>query len=175
MHYVIDGYNLLFQTAYLTPEKSLSEARNGLIYALDAFAELFRLHCTLVFDASFQSDPLSRGHYKNLELIYTSKGQTADDYIVEWVELQPDKKHITVITSDRRLQARLKKPKLQVEAVGVFLKRLRKKRVKKKPHKIEQVSKKESKTKEKKPFVFDPNNLPPLSDLDAWEQIFSRL
>ncbi len=172
MHYIVDGYNLLFQTAYLNSEKSLSDARKSLIYELDSFAEAFTLHITLVFDASFQSDAISRSHYQSLEIIYTAYGQTADDYIVDWMEVQPDAKQITVVTSDMRLKARLKKPKLYVEKVRDFLQNLRKRRLKKRPLKTVKIPKKEKAKKEETAFVFDPKQLPPLSDLDTWEKIF---
>lgn len=163
MHYIIDGYNLLFQGAFKGPKQSLEEARTALICNLDLFAGKLSLYITVIFDAPFQCDDLRRGHYNSLEIIFTSKGQTADEYIVEYVQSRSEK--MVVVTSDKGLTRRVKAPNVYTEKVLDFLQAIRKKAGKKQvlnprlPKKITPPPKSEVKKVEIKSV--DLNNLPP--------------
>ncbi len=87
----LDGYNLLFHLN-ISPN-SIEEARNILI-------ERFSSHpLTIVFDGQ----DFVRTHVKRLEIIYTDKNQSADDYILSEIEHNLP---CTVITSDRDLSIR---------------------------------------------------------------------
>lgn len=175
MHYLIDGYNLLFQTAFLTSKKNLHDARMALISELDRHAHLQHVHLTLVFDAAFQDDDCRRCHFQSLEIIYTGSGQTADDYLVAHTTQATSKHKITIVTSDKRLARRLIAPHVQVEAVRDFLMRIRKKSIKKAPFIEKPAVKKLEAPPKPLPTTlqtFDPKKLPPLSDIDAWEAIF---
>jgi uncharacterized protein len=176
MLFLVDGYNLLFQTAFLSQKKSFEEARYALITELDSFAHDQGLHLTLVFDAGFQTEEMKRSHFGALEIIFTSRGQTADDYLVD--EVARLQTRLTVVTSDKRLAARLRAPHVTILGVLDFLQKLRKKsRKKMQPQKIV-ATKKEPETKvpqavcEVKKPPLDKKKLPPLSDLVAWEAIF---
>jgi predicted RNA-binding protein with PIN domain len=167
MHYLVDGYNLLFKTAWAG---KLEEARRKLIEELDTYAEMFHLHITIVFDAPLQSEELKRGHYRSLEIIFTAKGETADDYIAEYVTRVQHK--IAIVTSDKKLAHRVKREGVFVESAHDFLLRLRKKSRKKKPP---QVLKKQPTPSPKKEVVQKPETgLPALSDIDAWNLIFEE-
>ena len=171
MHYLIDGYNLLFKENWAL---SLQNAREKLISELDRIATILTLDCTIVFDAHFQTDDLHRGHYNSLEIVFTAHGQTADEYIASYVEHQ--KKKIVIITSDRGLQAKVKAFGKDIETVKHFLTRLRK-RCYNKLAKTSPPKKKEKPLPAKKPpgkIKVDMKNLPPLSDLDTWEKIFTQ-
>lgn len=190
MHYFIDGYNLLFQSAFLDQKRSLEEARTALIHELDRHAEFLHLHITLVFDAAFQDDECKRGHFKMLELIYTARGHTADDYLVTYADNLHAKERITVVTSDKRLARRLKKPNVDVEGVLDFLHRIRKKSSKKNTSKTVLRASPTKTVKGERPLpkqidlesIFQQElskkqppslkELPPLTDIDAWEAIF---
>jgi len=170
MKYYIDGYNLLFKEAWARSCSSLEEARARLIHELDTLANSLHKQITVVFDAPFQSGCLRRGHFRSLEIIFTAKGQTADEFLEELAEARGNK--IVIVTSDRVLARKVKYYHTKVEEVHEFIVRLRKKSFKKAPEKPVKVEAKKVKVVEEKPL--DMNNLPPLSDLEAWERIFSK-
>lgn len=180
MRYIVDGYNLLFKEAWARTAASLEQARKQLIEELDSLASTLNLDLTVVFDAPFQSDDLRRGHYRSLEIVFTAKGQTADDYIVSLADAV-GKKGI-VVTSDRGLARRAKGAGATIEGVHDFLVHLRKKSRNKlaKSSLSPLVIKKLAAPLEPKEEIFPPeqvtldmNNLPSLADIPAWDKIFT--
>lgn len=168
MKYFIDGYNLLFKEAWARSCNSLEDARRQLIQELDSLATTLRLDITVVFDAPFQDDELRRGHFRSLEIVFTAKGQTADDYLAHIVEGLGTR--AVVVTSDRGLKRRIKDSR--VENVHEFIVELRKKSRKKaipKPVKLAPTAPKIIPKPEKTTL----SELPPLGDLVAWEAIFT--
>jgi len=125
MHYLVDGYNLLFKCSWNHLSTNLEQARSTLIQELDKHASVLNLHLTLVFDAPMQSDELKRGHFNSLEIIFTAKGQTADDYLHDFVA--HSQKKVVVVTSDKTLARKVKALGAFVESVPDFLIHLRKK------------------------------------------------
>lgn len=176
MRYFIDGYNLLFKEAWGRHSSSLELARKTLIEELDSLAQTLRLDLIVVFDAPLQSDDIRRGHYNSLEIIFTARGQTADEYLVEVASAY--QKGVIVVTSDRGLAYRVKGSGAQVESVHDFIAHLRKKWRNKlaKQQKAPLIAKTKSATK-KEPLPekpLDMQNLPPLSNIEAWEKIFTN-
>jgi hypothetical protein len=103
MHYYIDGYNWLFRT----PKTNLSfeEKRRKFIADIQDLVSESSCVVTIVFDSSDPTRTMStRGHYQSLEIVYTPKMQTADQYIEEVVESAQHPGHLTVITMDRELK-----------------------------------------------------------------------
>lgn len=72
--------------------------------------ERFRLQLTLVFDAMHQPELSRRSHYKSLEVIFTSRRESADHYLLRVIEEAEMPSKITLVSSDRELawKARLK-------------------------------------------------------------------
>lgn len=188
MHYLIDGYNLLFKTAWSYLHGDLEDARRRLMLELDSDARLLNLSITIVFDAPFQSDALSRGHFNSLEVIFTSKGQTADQYLVEWVQDFLPSKETCVITSDKTLTRHIRSLDVKVEPVPEFLAKLHKRKLNKERRKnsspipIQKLEMKKAPVQMVTVPMSDPvikkkgntkEELPPLSDLDAWEALFT--
>lgn len=127
MHYLIDGYNWLFRT----PKSSLSFEEKRRLF----IEELYQLSCnlsdqiTLVFDAKDASRDLSsKGHYKSLEIIYTTHKQNADEYILQALEEIKGTK--TVITRDRELASKAKLLGAKVLSMDAFYEMLLKKKKK---------------------------------------------
>lgn len=105
MHYYIDGYNWLFRT----PKTKLSfeDKRRQFVQDLHDLVERSTCLITVVFDSSDPTRDLStRGHYKALEIVFTPKMQTADNYILEAVQNAKKPQNISVVTLDRELQER---------------------------------------------------------------------
>jgi len=103
MHYYIDGYNWLFRT----PKAPLSFEEKRRQFIKDIYDLVGESSClvTIVFDSSDPTRTLSsKGNYKSLEIVYTQKKQTADQYIEEAVEYASKPHNLTVITLDRELR-----------------------------------------------------------------------
>ena len=101
MHYYIDGYNWLFRIP--KNRQSLEERRRIFIQEIHKLVLDHPSLVTLVFDSADPSKELSsKGNFKSLEIIFTPKKQTADEYIENAVELSKKPKNITVVTLDRR-------------------------------------------------------------------------
>lgn len=113
MHYLIDGYNLLFRI--LTDDEGLAKKRQSIIQNLNKKIQLVEIDVLVVFDSNYRLDESTKSHYKHLEIQFTSRGITADDWIIEAVERSSQKEHITVVTSDKKL----KKITSQLGAKGV--------------------------------------------------------
>lgn len=180
MHYLVDGYNLLFKGAWSHTSPNLEQARSALIQELDKHASLLNLHLTIVFDAPLQSEELRRGHYNSLEIIFTAKGQTADDYLHDFVAHQQNK--VVVVTSDKTLARKVKSLGAYVEGVRDFLSHLRKKsqnrlaKTQKKPLLQRAVPPPPAPIKQSIEAIAPTQQevLPPLSNIPAWEKIFEE-
>lgn len=193
MHYYIDGYNLLFTSAWKVTGGNLEKMRAQLIEELDAEVALLPIQVTIVFDAPLQNEDLKRGHFRSLEIIFTSRGQTADDYLISLFQTLAAPKNAILVTSDRELQKRAKLFSVKSEFVDQFLIWLRKKSFKKKvkvsekpaakpvplpsPKQSVPLRKKELEEKkqarQKKLQSVTQDELPALSDYDRWEELFA--
>jgi len=131
MRYFIDGYNLLFKI--LKKIHPLQKKRLDVIKALNQKVEEWGWDVTIVFDGSKEAPKeVSRGHFKSLEVVYTPKGLTADDYILETLTFLLPKVRCTVISSDRELSGRAKQLGAKTLSIEDFLSSLvQKKKIKK--------------------------------------------
>jgi predicted RNA-binding protein with PIN domain len=104
MHYLIDGYNWLLRC----PPKShlsLEQKRRIFLEEIHYLTKGSSCLVTVVFDSSDPSrDLYSRGHFKDIEVIFTPKRQTADEYIEASVESAKYPHEVTVVTRDRELK-----------------------------------------------------------------------
>lgn len=123
MHYFIDGYNLLFRLS-LYENVTLQEARTHLIQSLNEHISRLNLNVSLVFDAAFQLDEHSRGHFDALEVHFTAFGQTADEYIIEAIRTSKKPTHEIVVTSDKKLATIIRGLSAKTESCEAFLHRL---------------------------------------------------
>lgn len=102
MLYIIDGYNFLFRL--LNPNEDLRKAREGLIASLVKKISHAKLRTILVFDSKYQPGFQSEKKVGNLLVVYTSEGETAD----EWILQKAKKGDSTAVTSDKRLAAQIR-------------------------------------------------------------------
>jgi predicted RNA-binding protein with PIN domain len=131
MHYLVDAYNLLFRT--LKKGGPLEKSRQSLIEELNEIVSELNLHVSLVFDGAEEYLPLpSRRHFNAIEIVYTSKHQTADEYIAEEVVLSPSPAQFIVVTNDRELSRRCHQHRAKTLTIDEFLNFLSKKKTKKK-------------------------------------------
>lgn len=177
MHYYIDGYNLLFRASWNSSKKTLEGQRQALIEMLDRYASLLHLNVTVVFDAPLQTEEWKRCHFRSLEIIFTSRGESADDFLITHFERLLEPKKTCLVSSDKRLAMKAKGFGIRAETVEEFLawlkKRARKKELLPAPKKIvKEKEKKKEVESDQQVKEIDIKNLPPLSDLVAWEKIF---
>jgi predicted RNA-binding protein with PIN domain len=131
MHYIVDAYNLLFRI--LKKRGSLEKSRELLITELNDIASELKLQITLVFDGAEDTHiHPTRGHFDAIELIYTPKSKTADEYITSDVENAKTPGNITVVTNDRELAGRSKNHGTHTLSIDGFLSLLSKKKSRKK-------------------------------------------
>lgn len=120
MHYYIDGYNLLFRTARLR-SSPLQQSRETLIAEIQKKSALLQMQITLVFDAAYQEENLSITHYRNMEIIYSSYLQTADDLILNILKELKNPRSCILVTSDNRLAWKARHLLVKTEKVEDFL------------------------------------------------------
>lgn len=100
--YLIDGYNFLFRAR--NKSSSLEKNRRALLESLNEELAPLHLKVSIIFDGSDSiRSHAQRGYFENLEVIYTTNTQSADDYLVEKLEQARYPAHYTVVTSDRGL------------------------------------------------------------------------
>lgn len=119
MHYYIDGYNLLFHI--LHTGESLQEQRLKLISDLQTKISCLELDVTIVFDSHYQKDNSTRSHLNLLEIIFTSKGETADEFILQDLKRCASPKNHTVVTSDKKLSWLCRRLLAKTESVVEFI------------------------------------------------------
>ena len=117
-HYLIDGYNFLFNSEY--EEESFKEVREKIISDLFEQIQLLDFTVTIIFDAHFQADDFKKHHRNNLELVYTAKDQTADDYIIEYLAQVQDPHQFVLVTSDNHLKGRARFLSIKVMDIKAF-------------------------------------------------------
>ena len=100
MYFLIDGYNLIFTLS--CSKKSLQSLRQEVIQYLRKEFARKKIKGMLVFDGAHRRDEESGLSYPSpLIVAYAPKGQSADEYIIEKLEISKNPKIITVITNDR--------------------------------------------------------------------------
>ena len=103
MSFLIDGYNFLFRIEGLK-KGSLEKKREHFIDILDQELACFKSTVFIVFDSAQQMSHFAQcAHREHLDILYAPKGQSADEYILELVEISRSPKTLTVVTSDTGL------------------------------------------------------------------------
>ncbi|MBI5346169.1 MAG: NYN domain-containing protein [Chlamydiae bacterium] len=102
MHYLIDGYNLLFKTNSI--KSSLQKQRDGLIQLIKQKSITSKQRMTLVFDGSLSKDESDNLYkYDGFCVIYTWKKLTADEFIIQEIKNAKRPQEYIVVTSDKDL------------------------------------------------------------------------
>jgi predicted RNA-binding protein with PIN domain len=165
MKYLLDGYNILFRER--DTNGSLEEQRIRLFEKLNLLAEASHLDFIVVLDAHHKAGELERHHYRSLEVVYTDFNQTADDYMIEYVECLPlNKRHrLKVVSSDRPLMQKVRLERVEVLSVSAFFKEIERK-------KHSRLSKKTEPHKPTPPSKAEKSSPPHLSDNTSWTALF---
>lgn len=147
MHYLIDGYNLLFRL--IESKKSLQSQRQMIVRSLQIEFKQLHLEGTLVFDGRHRRDEQSGLSYKSpLIIAYSHSGETADQFILSQLETATTPSQITVVTDDRFLASSARGLGAKTLELKTFLAQLEKKHAHRRQNKedrLEQRPLKESK------------------------------
>lgn len=120
MHYYVDGYNLLFRN--FLDDVDLKTQREQFIKELNSKVNIANVDITLVFDASFMIGDATISHYQHLEILFTSYGESADDFIIHKLRAARSTPHQEiVVTSDKRLAWRAKCANANTQTIEEFL------------------------------------------------------
>lgn len=137
MYYLIDGYNFLF--SLLDSKHSLASQRQKIILFIKKQFSIFELSGSLIFDGARCREEESGISYPSpLEVVYTPKRQTADNYIIEKIEGGKKQDQFTVVTNDRGLIANCRPLGAKIISNTEFLAWLQKKT--KKKNKVAKIS-----------------------------------
>lgn len=173
VHFYLDGYNLLFRTAWKADYHNLQQARQQLIEEINRHAARLKLTITIVFDAAF-AEEVSQGHYQNIEIIFTFRDVSADQYLIDFFSSVQKPRDYTLVTSDKPLARQAKYLGVATIDATVWINQLRRKESKKSV--VQKEAPRRTHVSACKKIVSNCSTLPPLGDIAAWEAIFtSRL
>jgi predicted RNA-binding protein with PIN domain len=111
LHLIIDGYNLIRQSPWLSPldARDLEAGREALLHILSAYRQRRPQHkITVIFDGwqggAFQE---SRDMHRGVEIIYSRRGERADEVIKRLLTRKG--RQVVMVSSDRELQVAAEK------------------------------------------------------------------
>lgn len=119
MHYYIDGYNLLFRLMHTG--ENLQSLRENVIQEINKKAALTHLNVSIVFDAPLKLGEGNRSHYDAIEILYTSEGETADEFLITCLKNSPQPHKETIVTSDKKLALRARHKSAHTVSVEEFI------------------------------------------------------
>lgn len=104
MRYLIDGYNLFFK--FEEEILPLEEKREEFLTLFDQVVVELKLNVLMIFDSHYENSEhfASKRKLTHLEVSFSPKNFSADDYILELLEW--NSKQTTLVTSDRQLSKR---------------------------------------------------------------------
>jgi predicted RNA-binding protein with PIN domain len=105
-HLIVDGYNVTISAWGET--LTLEQQRNRLVQGLGAVAAQTNAEITVVFDGAdpiFGTKPNARG----VRVLFSAKGQIADDVVVELARVEPEGRPVIVVSSDQEVAMRVRR------------------------------------------------------------------
>jgi predicted RNA-binding protein with PIN domain len=87
---------------------TLEQQRNRLVHGLGTVAAQTNAEITVVFDgadAIFGTKPSARG----VRVLFSAKGQIADDVVVELARVEPEGRPVIVVSSDQEVAMRARR------------------------------------------------------------------
>jgi len=104
--YLIDGNNVMGQRPGWHRDRPA--ARRKLLLQLAEFARTTGHRLAVVFDGRPEPHFPDGSRYRGVTVFYALPGSDADHRIVDMVELESNRRGLTVVTSDRELAARVR-------------------------------------------------------------------
>jgi predicted RNA-binding protein with PIN domain len=100
VHLVVDGYNVT-KTGYGT--LPLQAQRSRLVTGLAALASRTRAEVTCVFDGADLDAPVPGARTRNVRVVFSEAGTTADVVVRRMVRAEPRGRPVVVVSSDREV------------------------------------------------------------------------
>ncbi len=104
---IVDGYNIIFAFEELAriAKDDLDAARRRLLDQLSSYAGFRKIRLVVVFDGyKVKGNPGEKGHFHNIQVVYTKENETADAYIEALVSQIGSNYAVRVATSDSLVQ-----------------------------------------------------------------------
>ena len=104
---IVDGYNIIFAWDHLaeTAKHDLDAARRQLLDTMSSYAGFKKCRTIVVFDGyNVPGNPGEKGHFHNIQVVYTKENQTGDAYIERLVHEIGNNYNVSVATSDGLVQ-----------------------------------------------------------------------
>ena len=104
---IVDGYNIIFAWEELTEtaKTDLDAARRQLLDRLSSYAGYKKCRLVVVFDGyKVKGNPGEKGHFHNIQVVYTKENETADAYIEALASQIGNNYAVRVATSDALVQ-----------------------------------------------------------------------
>jgi predicted RNA-binding protein with PIN domain len=120
--YLVDGNNVMGQRVGWHRDKP--GARRRLLGDLARFARSEGVPVAVVFDGAPDDSVPDGGTLEGVRVYYAGRGSDADSRIRELVGHAPDRRALTVVTSDRRLADDVRHLGARVTRSGEFRRRL---------------------------------------------------
>ena len=123
MIYLIDGYNVLFKA--VEEIDPLENTREHILSLIEQFFLSINKKAIIVFDAKSDSENLipSKKFTDCLEIVFSPSDQTADTYIIEYINRHPSSPFI-VITSDKELIFHVKQKGSKIMSSRKFIEKV---------------------------------------------------
>ena len=119
-HLVVDGYNVT-KTGYA--EASLEQQRTRLISGLGGLAAQVGAEVTVVFDGA-ERLPVAPVSPRGVRVLFSRRGQTADELIRRLVRAEPPGRPVVVVSSDREVADGIRRAGAYPVTSAVLLQRL---------------------------------------------------
>lgn len=125
MPLIIDGHNLWWSIQRASEEsKSITDLQ--LCYIVGRYLKLTGEKGEIVFDGSGPSDKIGFDNISNLEVLFAGLAGDADTVIADKIRASTAPKRLTIVSSDRKVQAAARTRKAEVIKSEVFWTNLQK-------------------------------------------------
>jgi predicted RNA-binding protein with PIN domain len=126
MHIIVDAYNVIFSTIRYgtTTGRGLKAARYDLFRDMAEYRRARGHSITLVFDATKSGEEeRTSGRQEGINVVFTRRGETADEVIIELVEKSAGAERV-VVTSDTVVRRGAERRGAAVMDAETFVRRL---------------------------------------------------
>ncbi len=101
-------------------DSDLQSQREQIISDLNKMIAFVKIDVSIVFDSTFQLGGRSRSHFKDLEILFSAGGETADEYIIDELLHCKKPQQETIVTSDKKLAWFARRSHAHTESVEDF-------------------------------------------------------
>jgi len=141
MHYVLDGYNVMFSGDLSSPKSTGDQfkgERSGFIEMLSRFKRRSRDKVTVVFDGGDRGKVRDQGESAHgVEVVFSGSRASADDVIIEKIGRRRRSRQLVVVSNDRMIRQAARRARIRSLGTADFMSKMRQQedvREEKEPH-----------------------------------------